>query len=158
MHIQTLVCLISTLPITNKVFIMNVLDNNETVTYKAGDLIKYPFPMINKHYVSDEDCCMIYTYMPGEKIHDKATDTIVVTYKNGKCHSINGQPAIVVYKKLGSIRSFTWCHEGKIHREQGLPAHITSCTKLEYIDDKFINSISKNNTNPMVTFDDQYND
>lgn len=129
---------------------MNVLDNIETITYKPMDTIKYSFPLVAYSYGD------IYTLNTGDI--NKYVETFVVTYKNGVCHSVNEQPAVVYCNKLGSIISLTWCQEGKVHREQGLPAYIAGWGGYEYNNNIRIKSFNKINVSMMFSIDDQYTD
>lgn len=91
---------------------MDVLDNIETITYKHDDTIKYAFSMKNRYGE-------IRTYEAGENFsmyNDLFYSKMVVTYKNGLCHSINGKPSIVTYDEDGTIKHLMWHNDGVVYR------------------------------------------
>lgn len=119
---------------------MNIIDHIETITYQQGDIIKYSFPLF---YECAGNKCTINNIdgAAGATLNDNnCYYKIIVTYKNGLCHSINGQPAVTIYDSEHHADSFIWCDEGVIHRES-LPAIVTTFYKYHFINNYQINDM-----------------
>lgn len=130
---------------------MNVIDEIEVITYNYSDLVKYSFhSTMIKH--RDIDMQLSQLYISGSNIQEHK---IIVSYKNKVCHSINDEPAVIVYGN-NHIKYMIWFYDGKIHRDGEKPAYINNCCKAYVKHNKLYRTVRKRNKKLLTSIDDQH--